>query len=194
MKEVGDGLANYLNTVRSLISCDLYALVLSNGHTYYYADTDQDVTYNGNTYLHNAILISREQVKINSQVVVDTMTVKIHASATDMIEGVPFLQAAHDGVLDSAWLYLRRGFFTAPSTIVGVLDLFGGIVTVKQCGGIGLQLSVKAKTQGLSQEFPIRRYYPQGSYSTSGSSVTASDDDDSACVIAPYVPLRETLL
>jgi hypothetical protein len=193
MKEVSDGLNNHLNTVKNFISCDLYALVLSNGHKYYYADTDRDVVYNGNTYLHDAIIISREKVKINSTVVVDTMTVKIHADTSDLLEGVPFLQAAHDGVLDGAWLYLRRCFFDG-GTIVGVLDLFGGIVTVKQCGGIGLELTVKAMTQGLSQEFPLRRYYPEGSYSTTDGNVIAASSDDSACVIAPYIPLREVLL
>nr|DAE53969.1 MAG TPA: protein of unknown function DUF2163 [Bacteriophage sp.] len=193
MKTVSDALSEHLNTTQNFISCDLYALVLSNGHKYYYADTDKDVVYNGNTYLHNALVISRDQVKINSEVVVDTMTVKINADTNDVIEGVPFLQAAHDGTLDSAWLYLRRCFFEG-GNIAGVLDLFGGVVTVKQCGGIGLELTVKAKTQGLSQEWPIRRYYPQGTYSTQDGEVVASDTDDDSCVIAPFVPLRETLL
>ena len=75
-----------------------------------------------------------------------------------------------------------------------VKDLFSGITEVKSCGGLLMKLTVKSKVQGLSQEFPRRRFYPQGTYSTSGGKVSSSTEEDSASVIAPYVPLKEVLL
>lgn len=41
---------------------------------------------------------------------------------------------------------------------------------VKSAGGIKIQLTVKARTQGLNMDFPIRKFYAQGTYTTNSSS------------------------
>lgn len=194
MKTVTKDLETYLNTAKNMTSCDLYELRLFNGNTYYYADTDMDIVYDGHVYQHNALLVKRNQIKLNSSVVVDTMIVTIYANTKDMIAGKTILQAAHDGTMDRANLQLRRCFFRG-QTIVGCISLFGGTAEVKSAGGIGLQLTVKAKTQGLNMSFPIRKYYPQGTYSTDDTSqVISSKETDSTCVIAPFVPRKEALI
>lgn len=194
MKSVTADLETYLNTEKNMTSCDLYDLVLADGTTYHYADTDMDISYDGHAYLHNALLIKRDQVKLNDRVVVDTMTVTIHAGLKDTIENSPVLKAAHDGTLDRAKLYLKRCFFRG-TTIVGVIALFGGNAEVKSAGGIKLQLTVKSKTQGLNMSFPIRKYYPQGTYSVdSNSQVISSADTDDTCLIAPFIPRKEVLM
>lgn len=194
MKDVSSQLMNHLNTARNFVSCDLYELKLVSGNTYYYTNADRDITHDGITYRHNALLVKRQQTKINDRVVVDTMTVTISANSKDTIEGKPLLLAAHDGTLDFAKLHLSRCFFRE-STVLGAIGLFGGNVEVKKCGGLSLELTIKAKTQGLSQEFPVRKYYPQGTYSTTTSgSISAGTSDDDSCLIAPFVPLKEVLL
>lgn len=193
MKKVTTDLETYLNTEKSFTSCDLYELTLSNGNKYYYADTDQDIIYNGRTYQHNALLIKRSQIDLQSDVSVDTLTVTINADPDDKIENKPLLKAAHEGVLDGAILSLRRCFFRGAS-VLGTIGLFAGNVEVKQAGGVDLQLSIKSKTQGLNMKFPIRKYYPQKVYSTSGEGVIGSTDIDNASVVAPYVPLKEILI
>lgn len=193
MKNVAFQLADHLNTARNFVSCDLYELRLANGNTYYYTNADRDITYDSITYRHNALLVKRQQTKINDRVVVDTMTVTISATGKDTIEGKPILLAAHDGTLDFAKLHLARCFFR-DSEVLGAIGLFGGNVEVKKCGGLGLELTVKAKTQGLAQEFPVRKYYPQGTYSTANGSISAGTSDDDSCLIAPFVPLKEVLL
>lgn len=193
MKSVAALLGTHLNTKKNFVSCDLYELQLANGNKYFYTNCDQDITYEGNVYLHNALLIKRQQTKINDRVVVDTMAVTISADSRDKIEGKPILLAAHDGILDRAKLFLKRCFFENGNAI-GAIDLFGGIAEVKRCGGIGLELTVKAKTQGLAQEFPIRRYYPQGTYSTSNGVITSDDETNDYALITPYVPLKEVLI
>lgn len=199
MKSVTKDLETYLGTIKNMTSCDLYELVLYSGNTYYYADTDMDIVHDGHVYKHDAFIINRDQVKLNDRVVVDTMTVTIHAGRKDMIASVPVLEAAHNGVLDRAKLYLKRCFFRTAdamnSSIIGVIDLFGGNVEVKSAGGIKLQLTVKAKTQGLNMSFPIRKYYPQGTYSVdSTSQIISSSETDSTCLIAPFIPRKEVLL
>lgn len=194
MKSVTDALANYLNTEKEMNVCDLYTLTLFDGTAYYYTDADKDIIYNGHTYLHNALLLKREQTKINNVISVDSMTVSIYATVDDKLGDKPIFLAAHDGALDRATLALSRCFFDADGNTIGAVDLFSGITEVKSCGGLMMKLTVKSKVQGLSQEFPRRRFYPQGTYSTSGGKVSSSTEEDSASVIAPYVPLKEVLL
>lgn len=161
MKDVGTGLENYLNTEKHMTSCDLFELRLPDGGVHYYTDADKDILYDGHNYRHDVLLIKRQQVKVNDSVVVDTLSVNIKADKTAKIGNTPLLKAAHDGILDMSKLYLRRCFFR-DAVVIGAIGLFGGKVEVKSCGGLGLDLTVKAVTQGLSQEFPVRKYYPQG--------------------------------
>ena len=194
MKTVTDELAAYLSAKKEMVVCDLYTLTLYDGTAYYYTDADHDVTYNGRTYLHDALLLKREQTKINNVISVDSMTVSIYATVDDKLGDKPIFLAAHDVTLDRETLSLSRAFFDEEGNITGAIDLFSGITEVKSCGGLLMKLTVKSKVQGLSQEFPRRRFYPQGTYSTSGGKVSSSTEEDSASVIAPYVPLKEVLL
>ena len=194
MKSVTDELSNYLHSQREMVSCDLYELRLFSGKKYYFTDADRDITYNGNLYRHNAVLLKREQTKINNVISVDSMTVSIYATVDDKLDVKPIFQAAHDGDFDRAILSMSRCFFGFNNEVIGVVGVFSGITEVKSCGGLTMKLTVKSKVQGLSQEFPRRRFYPQGTYASSGGQVTSSATEDSASVIAPFVPLKEVLL
>ena len=193
MKDVTSDLATYLSTVKEITSCDLYELELSDGATYRYNNSDVDLTYNGNVYYHNKALFKRDQIKLNSTVVVDTLSVTVTAGKNDLIQSVPVLKAAHDGILDRSYLRLKRAYFRNNS-IVGVIDLFGGNVEIKNGGGLQLQLTVKAKTQGLNMGFPIRKYYPQGMYTVDDSGKVISSANDATALIAPFIPRKEVLM
>ncbi len=194
MKTTTNALAEFLNTQKNMTSCDIYTLELKNGNVYRFADFDTDVTYGGYTYIHALVGIpKRQQISIKSQAVVDSMSIQIFSDDRDMIESVSVNKAAHDGLLDRATLSLARCFFSGNS-VLGAVQLFSGIVEIQQCGGLSLQITVKAKTQGLNMEFPVRKYYPQGVYSTVGNTVTSSTDNSDTCLIAPFVPLKEVLM
>lgn len=202
MKDVTADLATHLNTEKSFLSCDLFDLVLANGNTYYYADTDCDVVMGNIIYRHDALLIQRQQISIQGQVTVDTLDVTIYTDgehAADKIESLPVMQVAHSGVLDGAKLYLKRAFFhktgdLPAAAVIGTIGLFGGDVEIKSSGGIKLELTVKSKTQGLNREFPIRKYYPQGAYTTTSGQIVSSGQTNDTCLIAPFVPRKEVLL
>lgn len=193
MKNTTELLSNHLLQAKAFTCFDLYDLVLADDLVYSYTDGDTNVVYGNKTY-KKAMPISRQQVKLNDRVVVDTMTITLYPTNEDKLGSKTIMQAAHDGTLDRSKLYLRRCFFDDQRNILGAIDLFGGNVEVSKCGGMLLELTVKAKTQGLSQEFPIRHYYPQGTFNTVGGTITSSSDDDAATLIAPYVPLKEVLL
>lgn len=194
MKEITKSIETYLNTERNLMSCDLYRLVLLNGTEYLYADTDKDVVYNGKTYKHDSLVMTRKQIEQDSEVSVDSLTVDVYAADGDLVSSRPFIKSAHDGVLDRARLYLMRAFFNRDGVIIGTINLFGGNVEVKKAGGIHVELEVKSDTQGLNMDFPIRKYYPRGQYVVSNDTIISSTDTDKTTLVAPFIPLKEVLL
>lgn len=194
MKDTTAMLAEWLNKQKEMVACDLYTLTLYDGTEYYFTDADSDVTYDGHTYVHDALLIKRDQTKLNNVLSVDSMTVSIYATADDLLGGTPIFKAAHDGAFDRATLSMSRCFFDTDGKVMGAIGLFSGLTEVKSCGGLCMKLTVKSKVTGMSQEFPRRKFYPQGSYSSDGTTVTSSTEEDSATVIVPFVPLKEVLL
>ena len=194
MKDITKSLETYFSTERNLMSCDLYRLVLLNGTEYLYADTDKDVMYNGKTYRHNSLIMTRKQIEQSNEVSVDSLTVDVYADSDDLVSSKPFIKSAHDGVLDRARLYLTRAFFSRGGVIIGTIALFGGNVEVKKAGGIHVELEVKSDTQGLNMDFPIRKYYPRGQYVVSNDTIISSTDTDKTTLVAPFIPLKEVLL
>ena len=194
MQAVSDELAEYLNSSKHLLVCDLYTLTLFNGNVYYFTNADRDITLNGNTYLHDTCLWKRQQTKINNVLSVDSMTVSIYATPDDHIAGKSIFQAAHDGFFDRATLALSKCFRRNDNEAMYASERFSGNVEIKQCGGLQLQLTVKSKMQGLSQEFPLRKFYPAGTYSSNGSQVSASTDGNSTTCVAPFKPLKEVVM
>ena len=194
MKTVSDELTAYLNQEKNMVSCDLFVLQLADGTMYYFTNADCNIVYGGNTYRHDQLLIKRQQVKLHDTVVVDTMTIAIYADGAVNLGTKGIKIAAHDGTLDRAKMLVYRAFFDSDNAILGAMGIFCGNVEVKKCGGLFLELTVKAQTQGLSQEFPRRKYYPQGAYTTTNGTVSSSNANTDSCLIAPFVPLKEVLL
>ena len=203
MKEVSADLATHLNTEKTFLSCDLFELVLANGNTYRYTDApDCDVVLDNLIYRHDSLMIRRQQISIQSKVTVDSLEVVIYTDgehAADKIESMPVMRVAHSGVLDGARMSLKRAFFRKTgdlpaASVIGTIGPFSGDVEIKSSSGIQLELTVKSKTQGLNMEFPIRKYYPQGAYTTSSGRIVSNGQTDSTCLIAPFVPRKEVLL
>ena len=80
MKQVDASLTAYLNTQKQIQSCDLYDIILANGNHYYYTDADIDINNGGTVYQHGKLLFKRQQIKLNSTLTVDTMSVTIYAA------------------------------------------------------------------------------------------------------------------
>ena len=165
MKEVNEVLRNHLNNDKYFMSCDLYELRLRSGVTYYWADSDADVSYNGQIYKSDGPIIVRDKIATNSTVSVDKMTISISTNEQDKIGGVPIMAVAHNGGFDGAQMTLKRAFFNDDYTIIDAVGLFTGLCEVTQGGGLTLKLNVKSIVQKLNIEYPNRRYYPQCPFS-----------------------------
>lgn len=188
MKSVTERLNQYLNTERHFTCADLYELNIRDGGTYYFTDSDLNVSYDGRLYRADFLLIRREQIKLQAQVTVDKLAIKINADKSDTINGKPLNAYAHAGGLDRAFLQLKRLFFDEHGAPLGHVSLFRGVVEIQKGGGIEIAVSVKAATAGLNAQFPRRRYYPQSPYGGIANKNTQT------AVIAPFIPTKETLL
>ena len=182
MKQVTEAMNAHLNHDKHFRCADVYDLQLRGGSTYFITDSDVDVGYEGNLYKHNQLVIERTQIKTNSRVTVDKLTITIFSDKSDKIEGKTVQEFAHDGGFDRAKLFLRRVFFDDEGIPFGHVSLFGGMVEVSAAGGLELKLNVKAETQGLHMSFPLRRYYPQTPYGA------IAGKDSGTALVAPFVP------
>lgn len=171
MKNVAQTLKNYLDTQKSFYVCDLYELTLKSGAAYRYADYDMPIVLSDGRLFSAAHrpVFKRGKLKASSKIEVDKLTVTLYVGAEDKIAGVPILKAAHSGALDDSNLTLYRCFMSAPGTVAGVVEMFGGQVEIKSGGGLELALEVKSAVQRLNVDYPFQKYYPTCPWSLYGT-------------------------
>lgn len=193
MKTVNGDLNNYLNTKKHFQTCDLYRLVLANGSTYYIANYDVDIAWNGHLWEHRRGLFTRTQTKLSGEPTVDTMTVTICCDDRDIIDNKPILQAAHDGCFDKATLSVYKIYFDEEDAVAGGFELFEGKTEVSSAGGLKIELKVKSIIQGLASLVPIRIFAPQSAYTNVNGTVTLSSTDEATMMI-PLKPSNRVLV
>lgn len=192
MKQVSQELNNYLNTEKHFVVFDMYVLQLKDGRTFYIADADKDIEWDGKVWNHNMFLISRDQIKVQGTPTVDTLSVNIKCDINDKLGDVPFMLACHNGLLENSMMALYKAYFK-DDKFVGAFKIFEGVVEVSNAGGLGVKLSVKSVVQGLAQEVPIRIFAPQSAYTNKNGVVTSSSSDTCSMLI-PLKPSMKVLV
>lgn len=193
MKKVSDALNSYMNNEKHFEIYDMYSLHLKSGNSYYIAAADKDIDWDGIKWKSNLFIISREQIKLQGAPTVDTLSVSIKCDSEDVVDGVPFMQACHNGNLDNAVLTLYKAYFK-DGLCVGAYKIFEGLTEVSTAGGLGVKLVVKSIVQGLSQEIPIRIFAPQSAYAANKAGSVVSSDQDTYTMLIPLKPSMRVLL
>lgn len=161
MKTATDALKNYLKTSCVFHSCDLYELTLLSGEIYRYADYDMNVGAGGKLYpCDKRPLFRRGTIRNNASIEIDKVTVTWTVDESDIVGGLPILQAAHAGMLDDGKLEILRCYMSNPGEVIGTVCIFYGEIYVKDGGGLELKLEVKSASQRFKSTFPRNRYYP----------------------------------
>lgn len=191
MKSVSDELNTYLNEEKHFEVYDMYSLHLKDGRTFYIADADVDIHWNDIVWNHKLFIISRDQIKVQGEPSVDTLSVNIKCDVNDKIGDVPFIKACHMGLLENSMMGLYKAYFKN-GELVGAFKLFEGIVEVNSAGGMGVKLSIKSVVQGLAQNVPIRIFAPQSAYTNKNGTVTSSSSDSYSMLI-PLKPSMKVL-
>jgi uncharacterized phage protein (TIGR02218 family) len=138
------------------IMADLYTITLVGGSVLRYSAAPTALVVNGYTFgLGPKFERSKTNTVIGTQV--DELEVKIYTEPTDLIGGMPFLQAAWQGQLDGALLQLERAFMpTYGDTSPGTVVLFAGRISDIDCSRTGIDLKCRSHLELLNIQTPRR--------------------------------------
>ena len=156
MKEASAALIALLATSEQFIMADLYTITLVGGSVLRYSAAPTALAANGYTFaLGPKFERSKTKVVIGTQV--DELEVKIYPEPTDLIGGMPFLEAAWQGQLDGALLQLERAFMpTYGDTSAGTVVLFAGRISDIECARTGIDLKCRSHLELLNIQMPRR--------------------------------------
>jgi len=114
-----------------------------------------DVPLGGNTFAHDGPNFERDRTRLVVGIEVDTMQVIINPKQTDLLNGVPFLQACRTGALDGAALLVQKCFMASwGDTSAGAVILFGGRVSGMSFSRTQATIDVKSDTELLNVMIP----------------------------------------
>jgi uncharacterized phage protein (TIGR02218 family) len=135
---------------------DLYTITLVGGSVLRYSAAPTALFANGYTFaLGPKFERSKTKIVIGTQV--DELEVKIYTEPTDLIGGLPFLQAAWQGELDGALLQLERAFMaTYGDTSPGTVVLFAGRISDIDCTRTGIDVKCRSHLELLNIQMPRR--------------------------------------
>jgi uncharacterized phage protein (TIGR02218 family) len=156
MKPASAALVALLADSEQFIMADLYTFTLIGGSLLRYSAAPTAVSANGQTFaLGPKFERSRTKVVIGTQV--DELEVRVYPEPTDLIGGLPFMEAAWQGQLDGALLQLERAFMpTYGDTSPGTVVLFAGRISDIDCSRTGMELKCRSHLELLNIQMPRR--------------------------------------
>lgn len=171
MKPASTALISLLAS-RQFFSADLYQFSLSGGGELHYCGGDQDVIWNGITWMAGGTTgpyFDRQDNKAKCHwkvgVEVDTLVFDVLPGSA-AVYGDPFLSAIIQGVFDGAELTLYRAFMPAYGHVAaGTVIMFAGRVAEIDASGSLATFSVNSHLELLNQNLP-RNLYQSGCLNT----------------------------
>lgn len=161
MKTASNNLISLLQTSNEFYMAEVYTITLANNAALRYTTLDSDVSWNGNNFSSQGLLLKRS--KITQAVGLETSELEIEAYPTNAtIGGIGFLAAARNGALDGAFIKLERIFYPSwNSNATGGITLFYGIVgEVYPITRQGATINVKSIAELLDVPWPYMTYQP----------------------------------
>jgi uncharacterized phage protein (TIGR02218 family) len=151
----GNNLVTWLQSATEIRMADLYTITLKTGTALRYTSWDTNLTVLGNTFLAGPPDIARSAIEEKLGMDVATLEVTVEASLTDLINGVPILQAIGQGLFDGAAFRIDRLFMDSASTQIGTVIRFSGFIgALDELTRSSAKLSVNAGTAYLSMQLP----------------------------------------
>lgn len=167
MKPFSSALATLFDT-RTFVSADLYTFILPGGGSATLTSADQNIVWNGVTYLSGAPRVDRSPISEKTGLQVSSIKIDIYPGPADSIFGIPWQQAIKRGYFDGASVEIDRAF--APvwgEPITGTITMLKGRVADATVGRSKVEIEVNSWTELLSNQMP-RRYYQSGCNNTLG--------------------------
>ena len=159
MKTANSELDAFFASAKEIWSVDLYRFTLLDGTVLRFASGGVPVTWDGFAWQAAGPLLSRASIKCERGMTASSMTVTINADTTDLLLGIPWLQAIRNGALDGARLLLLHGYAAAPGqSLVGVLHGFEGRVGDIDADWVEARVEIKSDQELFDTQIPIHVY------------------------------------
>jgi len=156
MKTATAGFIAWLAANTEMVMAELYDITLADGTQLHYTTFDRSLVVGGTTYLAGPPNFKRgtaEEVIGLSKV--GTLSLEVHATPTDLINGVPVLQKVVRGDFDKAALTVRRLFMDSSLTQQGtVIRFVGNIGDLDQVSRTAAKFTCKSKVEDLNIQLP----------------------------------------
>jgi len=157
MKQTTSPLKALLESNLPYSMADLFAFSFLNQETLYMTSFDRPIEDDYKTYI--PAIIERSHTKTIIGVEVDTLNLTIYARPKDMVSQTPMIAAAFKGLLDGAYLTLKRAFLADGNRFaVGTIHLFSGRVSDISGSSTTLKMAVKSDFELLNVKVPRNIY------------------------------------
>lgn len=162
MKPASPAMIALLASGVPLFMPELVTVTLINGTVLRYTDSDRDIEYLGNTYSSGPVLFSRTNVKWETGLEVDTMTMRLAADESDLLAATPLLQAILAGAFDAADVQVERLYSgTYGDWSAGTVNIFTGNVSdIPEVGRSHASIQVKSRLERLNTPLPRNIFQP----------------------------------
>jgi uncharacterized phage protein (TIGR02218 family) len=167
MKALSAAFLAMLEDSASLVEADLYTITLLSGTVLYYTSAQQNIVYNGNTYLaayqDSAPGFHRGTWRCSRGLDADDLEVDILFDASTRILGQTPAAFANAGGFDGATLKLDNALAPDWSNPVvnGVVNCFTGIIGEVKADASKVALTVNSMLFFLNASFPRNYFVPQ---------------------------------
>lgn len=159
MKTASGTLISHLNDNTQFRMADLIEVQTASG-TSRYSTGDRIVAYGGNSYSVAGPLMKRTGTRLSAGLETDTLKITVYASTAHLIEGLPFVQAALKGAIDSARIRVLRAFFDSSWAIIDAVEMFSGRVSNVSGTRSSIEIEVKSDVEVLAVQMPRHLVQP----------------------------------
>jgi len=159
MKTASNEVITLLNSSNQFYMAEIYTFTLSNNSVLRYTSLDVDVSYNGNTFSSQGLLIKRGKITQTIGVEVGELDLEVYPTTAN-IGNDAWLPAARNGALDGASVLLQRLFYSDwNSNAVGSANFFfGNVSDIDPIGRTKASIKVKSILELLSVPWPLHLY------------------------------------
>lgn len=150
-----NNLFTWLQSASEIRMADLYTITLKAGTVLRYTTWDTNLLVNGNTFLTGPPNIERTAIEEQLGMDVASIEVTIKAGSSDLVNGVPILQAVSLGLFDGAAFKIERLFMDFTGQQIGTVIRFAGFIgPVDELTSSYVKLSAHAGTELLQMQLP----------------------------------------
>ena len=151
----GNNLVTWLQTATEIRMADLYTITLKSGTALRYTTWDTNLTVLGNTFLTGSPSIQRTAIEEKLGMDVSTIEVTLQANITDLVNGVPILQAIGLGLWDGAAFRIDRLFMDSSGNQIGTVIRFSGFIgPVDELSRSYVKFTANSGTDLLNMQLP----------------------------------------